>query len=97
MHGLGEDRPETIWVGALYISDRVADKLIRKHRLDPDDVRSAVAFREGLRFTWNVHPDRGLRAIVQSRISGRSVLVVLYPLGDDEWHLGSAYPDTRRT
>jgi len=42
MTGVGEDRPATIWVAVLYISDRVAEKLIRKHRIDPDEARSAV-------------------------------------------------------
>lgn len=93
MEGPGEDRPATIWVAVLYISDRVAEKLIRKHRIDPDDARSAVLCREGLRFEWDDDPERGLRAIVESRISGRPALIVLYPLGDDEWHLGSAYPN----
>lgn len=93
MEGIGEDRPATIWVAVLYISDRVGQKLIQKHRIDPDDARSAVLCREGLQFTWDADPDRGLRAIVETRISGRPTLVVLYPLGDDEWHLGSAYPN----
>ena len=87
MEGIGEDRPATIWVAVLYISDRVAEQVIGKHRLHPDDVRSAILCRTGLRFTWDDHPERGLRAIVETHISGRDVLVVLYPIGDES-HLG---------
>jgi hypothetical protein len=83
-----------IWVARLTISERTAEKIIRRHRITPDEVIEAVVCVEGLAFTWHRHPDRGLRAIVQTFIRGRRALVVLYPAGDafgDVWRLGSAY------
>lgn len=84
----------SLWVATLYISDRTAEKLRAKHRLDPDDVRDAIVGVRGLRYAWNTHPERGTRAIVEATIDGDRVLVVLYPEASamgDAWHLGSAY------
>lgn len=83
-----------IWVATLLISARTAEKLSQKHGLGAQEVRAAVVCVEGLNFSWNDDPDRGLRAIVSARIRRRRVLVVLYPVDDplgDAWHLGSAY------
>lgn len=81
-------------VRKLRISDRVAEKLVVKHGLDPDAVRQAV---EGCRlpFRWDHHLTRGTRALVLTSIGDEPCVVVLYPArtGDaGEWHLGSAYP-----
>ena len=85
----------TIWVADLRISRATAKKIWCKHRLTEEEVRNAVERVSGLRFTWDVHPERGRRAIVETFIGG-PCLVVLYPrvadaLGDS-WNLGSAYP-----
>jgi len=53
---------------------------------------------EGLPYTWDDDPVRGLRAIVRVQIRGRLFLVVLYPTDDpmgDVWNLGSAYRASR--
>ena len=75
-----------LWVAELLISDRTAEKVRNLHGLEPEAIRDAVVFRSGLTFGWHNHPDRGRRAIVDVRIDGRDVLVVLYeanhPLGD---------------
>lgn len=82
-----------VWVAQLHISDRTADKLVARHRLDPDDVRLHVECVSGLHGAWDDHPERGSRLLLKVPISGVTVLVVLYPRdGDeDEWNLGSAY------
>lgn len=85
----------TIWIADLRISDRTAEKLRSKHHLDPADVRAALVGVQGLRFSWHEHPDRGSRAIVETTVAARRVLVVLYPVAGamgDTWNLGSAYP-----
>jgi hypothetical protein len=83
-----------IWVATLFISARTAEKLAQKHDLSPQEVRDAVVCVERLPFAWDDDPDRGRRAIVDTTIRERRVLVVLYPAADpfgDAWHLGSAY------
>lgn len=86
---------QSIWVAVLYISEATAAKLSTVHGLDADEVRLALVAVRGLTFTWNEHPERGRRAIVEVFIRKRRVLVVLYlredPFGDS-WELGSAYP-----
>jgi hypothetical protein len=84
-----------VWVATLHISDRTAKKIVQVHRITPDEVREAVVGVVGLRYVWSKDPERGERAIVETTIRGRRVLVVLYPRQStmgDEWNLGSAYP-----
>lgn len=81
-----------LWIAELWISDRTAAKIRGVHGLDPSDVRDALVCRVGLPYRWDEHPERGLRAIVQTKIGGELTLAVLYPIGDDTYHLGSAYP-----
>jgi hypothetical protein len=85
-----------IWVADLKISSATADKISREHGLSADEVRDRVVCVAGLRFSWDLHPQRGWRAIVETRIRHRRCLVVLYPLPQDAfgdaWNLGSAYP-----
>lgn len=83
--------PSPIWVAKLLISDATAAKIRSRHGVDPQEVRDAVVCRTGLRFGWHDHRDRGRRAIVETEIRERPALVVLYPAGDDVYHLGSAY------
>ena len=83
-----------LWIADLLVSDATRQKLIRVHRLDPDEVRERLVCRTGLRYTWHDHPERGRRALVETFVGGARVLAVLYPAGDLEeetWHLGSAY------
>lgn len=84
--------PQRLWVAQLLISDATAAKIRGRHHLDPHDVNDAVVCREGLEYEWNDDPERGLRAIVETVIGSKPVWVVLYPAGDDVYHLGSAYP-----
>jgi hypothetical protein len=87
-------RERTIWVARLHISPRTAAKLSTWHQLSADEVRDAVECLPGLPFRWDLHPSRGLRAIVKTTIRGRPALVVLYPAPDpfgDAWNLGSTY------
>jgi len=83
-----------VWVATLHISDRTAQKIVQTHRITPDEVREAVVGVVGLRYVWSEDPERGERAIIETTIRGRRVLVVLYPREStmgDEWNLGSAY------
>jgi hypothetical protein len=84
----------SIWVAELRVSERTAEKLSSKHGLSTDEVRQAVVCVSGLQFSWNDHPQRGIRAIIRTRVNERDVLVVLYPVSgpiEDVWNLGSAY------
>jgi hypothetical protein len=76
------------------LATRPARKLAVKHGLDWREVHDAIVCVRGLRYTWHVHPDRGLRAIVEIRLRGRRCIAVLYPVGapsSDVFALGSAY------
>jgi hypothetical protein len=73
----------------------VRAKLASKHDLDAEDVLDAILCVDGLRGYWDDDPVRGLRAIVETNISGIRVVAVLYPVNDpigDAYALGSAYP-----
>lgn len=86
--------PDRIWVARLDYSHATAHKIRTKHRLDPEVVRLEIECVEGVPFAWNRDPERGLRAIVDLRISRRPVIAVLYPVDGPEtevWNLGSAY------
>lgn len=88
------DEPD-LWVAVLHISDRTAEKIHSKHWITPDEVRQAVVCVTGLDYGWDDDPERGMRALVDCRIRGARVIVVLYPATeppDDVYHLGSAYP-----
>jgi hypothetical protein len=85
---------ENVWIAELFISEPTAQKLTNRHHLHPQEVREAVLCVSGLRGSWDIHPERGERALVRTFIRGKEVLVVLYPRGphpSDEWNLGSAY------
>lgn len=87
-------RPVQVWVATLRISERVAEKIVDQHGITPQQVRDAVVQVEGLEGSWDHHPERGLRAIIEVVIGEDNVLVVLYPaedLGVTVWRLGSAY------
>src|SRR5262249_28993453 len=78
----------------VHISSATARKIVQKHGVAVDELRSALVATEGLRFVWDDDPERGRRAIVETWIRGRRLLAVLYPAADplgDAWHLGSAY------
>jgi hypothetical protein len=83
-----------LWVARLFISEATATKITAKHSITPDDVRTAIVCVERLIYRWDVHPERGERAIVSAAIRGRAALVVLYEANDphgDCYNLGSAY------
>lgn len=88
--------PQRLWVARLHISERTAQKIVSVHHITPGEVRDAVELRAGLVYTWHEHPERGLRALVETVIRGRRTIVVLYPVAGavlgDEYNLGSAYP-----
>lgn len=84
-----------VWVAKLHISARTAQKIVQRHQITPNEVREAVVGVVGLHYVWNEDPERGERAIIETTIRGRRVLIVLYPREStmgDEWNLGSAYP-----
>jgi hypothetical protein len=78
----------------LNISPQTAAKISRRHGISELEVRQAIVCAEGLAYTWDEHPERGLRAIVEAPIRSRTALIVLYPTDDplgDVYNLGSAY------
>jgi hypothetical protein len=88
----------TIWIEELRISERVAQKIIDEHRIDPAQVRAAVVQVQGLEVSWDFDRERGARVIVLTamEVDGEvsNVLIVLYPTEnpmDHVWRLGSAY------
>lgn len=83
-----------LWVAWLNISGRTTEKITQLHGITPDEVRQAVVCVADLEFGWHHHPERGWRAIVETEIRGRPVLVVLYDADDpvgDVYNLGSVY------
>ena len=81
-----------VWVATLVVSDATKQKIINSHHIEPNEVEAAVVCVAGLQGRWHDHPERGRRLIVETRIRGKRVLVVLYPTeGADRFHLGSAY------
>ncbi len=85
----------TIWVAVLHVSPATAQKISGRHHISEHEIRDAVQCVSGLMYTWDEHPVRGKRAIVEVFIREHRVLLVLYPRPDpfgDAWDLGSAYP-----
>ncbi len=84
----------SLWVAHLIVSEATARTLTVKHGIEWRDVHDAIVCVQGLRYTWHVHPERGLRAMVEIRLGGRRCIAVLYPVGapsSDVFALGSAY------
>jgi hypothetical protein len=87
--------PERLWVARLVISRATTTKLSSLHKLNADEVRDAIVCVAGLSYAWDDDPERGRRALVEVRIHGERVIVVLYSVDDpsgDVYALGSAYP-----
>jgi hypothetical protein len=88
------DGVRRLWVARLVVSPATAAKISGRHRLDVQEIRDSVECVSGLVYTWDVDPERGERAIVETYVRGRRVLVVLDPAADpfgDVYNLGSAY------
>jgi hypothetical protein len=83
--------PTTVWIAELIISDRTAEKIASKHRLSPRDVRDAILCRHALIGRWSADRQGNPRVLVRVTVGDRPCLVVIYPAGDDVWHLASAY------
>jgi hypothetical protein len=83
--------PRTIWIAEVLVSEGIAEKITSKHGLDPDEIATLTKSPPPKIGRW-VTDQRGTRLFVKIRTSTElSVLVVLYPLGDDIWRLASAY------
>lgn len=87
----------TIWIAHLLISERIANKIVERHGISPDEVRAAVEKVTGLDFSWVYEPERSRLnpyVIVRTQIQERDALVVIYPTDDpmdQEWRLASVY------
>ncbi|WP_460815919.1 hypothetical protein [Nocardioides korecus] len=84
----------SLWVAELYASDRTKEKILNSHHIAYDDVRDVLVCQPGLACWWDEHPERGWRALTEQAITGKTCLIVLYPVESplgDEWALGSCY------
>lgn len=94
VHGLYVHRVSSLWVAQLLISERMEEKINSKHWVTVDEVVAAVECVPGLSFSWDVHPERGERALVKVRLRRADGLVVLYDVGHPlggVWNLGTVY------
>lgn len=83
----------SLWVARLLVSDATAQKLSAKHGLDWQEVHDAIVCIRELRFTWQHHPERGRRAMVELVVQDQRCIAVLYPVSGpsgDVFALGSA-------
>lgn len=88
--------PEQLWIAVLLISEPTAAKIREVHGVDVNELRDQLVAQVGLPYKWDDDPERGRRALVETSVGRKSVLAVLYPVGDDVYRLGSAYPRTPR-
>ncbi len=91
-------RPVAYIAELLPPSAELIDKLHRKHGVTLDEVREAVILTdvESSVWDWDDDPARGWRLLVTATTyAGRRLLVVLYPVDEDEgtWRLGTAMQD----
>ncbi len=90
-----EKPPLHVWVGDVLVSAATARKILTKHGLNPDEI-AKLAKSPPPRIGRFVRDERGSRLYLSVRnAAGQDVLVVLYPAGDDVWHLASAYVQKR--
>jgi hypothetical protein len=86
-----------LWIATLHISPVTRQKLLQRHRVDPEMLRARLVAVSWLRFSWHDHPTRGRRVVVDLPHGRRRLLVVLYPTDrSDTWHLASAYVVNQR-
>lgn len=82
---------------------QVADKLVTKHHVTPDEVRQAVLFSSYRDARWHDHPVYGRRLIVRGHTDDQvPMLVILKPVDEEDgiWECRTAseeplmgYPD----
>jgi len=83
--------PVVVWIAELLISDRTANKIAGKHGLETADVRAAILCGRPLLGKWSTNRHGKARILLRVQVAGRPCIVVIYPAGDDVWHLASAY------
>jgi uncharacterized DUF497 family protein len=73
---------EKVYIGLIAISPAMAQKIMTKHGVTPEEVREACqAPNRYLRAAWHDHPEYGRRLIVVGSTSGGRVLkVILQPV-----------------
>lgn len=80
------------YVGEILISAAVAQKILAKHRVTPDEVREL--YGRTVPGAWDDDPKRGRRLYVVLRTSsGRTLKIVLQPIDVSEgtWQLRTAF------
>jgi hypothetical protein len=76
------------------VSDHVRSKIINKHRVTEDEVEEAC--EHYIDASWDSHPEKGLRLLVQGRTAAARLLnIVLYPVDPAQgtWRLATAFED----
>jgi len=75
---------------------KVADKLVRKHGVTPDEVKQAVLFSAYRDARWHSHPVYGRRLIVRGHTDDQvPILAILRPVNEEEgiWECRTARRD----
>jgi len=86
--------PDT-YIAEVWISETVAQKILQKHNVSPDEVREAVVMCSLRRAKWQLRkPEMAWRLLVEGdTAAGRQLFVVLYPVSGQDgcWRLGTAF------
>ena len=85
-------RPLIVYVAVVQASDHVLEKIGSKHGIAHHEVNECVHPSSVLRSAWT-EDERGPRLLILgATASGRRLRIVLYPVGDGVWRLGTAMP-----
>lgn len=74
----------------------VADKLVTKHKVTPDEVKQAVLFSAYRDARWHRHPTYGRRLLVRGYTDDRvPILAILKPMNEKDgiWECRTARRD----
>jgi uncharacterized DUF497 family protein len=85
--------PAKVWIGDILISERIEEKIRRKHGVRPEEVEEACRFGNHERVVWHDHHNYGRRLIVVGRTrGGRRLVVILSPVDEPNgvWSLRTA-------
>jgi hypothetical protein len=71
------------WIAEVLFDPQVADKLVSKHKVTPDEVKQAVLFSAYRDARWHNHPAYGRRLIVRGYTDNEvPILAILKPVNE---------------